>query len=396
MSVLSLRGLIPWSYPLRSLRVRWSSSAFSAVGIAMTVAVLCGIFALRNGFDSLFSATGADDVVVFLRPGATSEGESGIPLDRVQKFKREIPEVAQGGDGLPLAAAESFLALYLDRVDGLGQVNVPIRGIEEASLRIHGGRLRIVAGRPLAFGANEILVGLPTSRRIRNCTLGEKLLVNTTEFEVVGIFDYDGAYRAEIWGDVERIQRALERDFYQRVLARVKPGTDVAALAERLKDDRQLGSLVLSERAYFATQTNLLGTVLVFLGVFLTAVLGVAAVLGATNTMLASIGARTREVGILRAIGFREGSVMLAFLIEAALVGLAGGLLGCLLVLPLDGLETGTMNWNSFTETSFAFRVDARLLLTAVTIAVVLGVLGGLVPAWRAARMKPVEALRRS
>jgi putative ABC transport system permease protein len=151
----------------------------------------------------------------------------------------------------------------------------------------------------------------------------------------------------------------------------------------------------MTERAYFTSQTQVLGGVLFFLGAFLSAVLGTAAVLGATNTMLASIGARTREVGILRSVGFRPSAVLLAFLVEAALIGLAGGVLGCLIVLPLDGLETGTMNWNTFTDTSFAFRVDAGLLLTAVTIAVLLGVLGGLVPAWRAAHLKPVEALRR-
>jgi ABC-type lipoprotein release transport system permease subunit len=387
--------LVPWSYPLRSLAVRWSSAAFSALGIAMVVAVLCGVFALRNGFDSLFSETGEEDVVVFLRPGATSEGESGIPLERVQKFKKEIAEIALDDMGRPLAAGESYLALFLDRADGGGQVNAPIRGVEEASFAIHGARLKIAQGRAFRFGSNEIIVGSPLSRRLKNCTVGSKLLVNTTEFDVVGIFEYDGAYRSELWGDVVNIQQALDRDFLQRVVARVKPGTDVAALAARLKDDKQLGSDVKSERAYFSSQTNLLGGVLVFLGVFLTAVLGVAAVLGATNTMLASIGARTREVGILRAIGFREVSVLFAFLIEAALIGLVGGLLGCLLVLPLNGLETGTMNWNSFTDTSFAFRVDAQLLTIAVVIAMLLGILGGLVPAWRASRLKPVEALRR-
>ena len=275
-------------------------------------------------------------------------------------------------------------------------MNVPIRGVEEASFAIHGDappdRARAARFR---FGSNEIIVGAPLSRRLKNCTVGSKLLVNTTEFDVVGIFEYDGAYRSELWGDVVNIQAALDRDFLQRVVARVKPGTDVEALAAALKDDKQLGSDVKTERAYFTSQTNLLGGVLVFLGVFLTAVLGVAAVLGATNTMLASIGARTREVGILRAIGFREVSILLAFLVEAALIGLVGGLLGCLLVLPLNGLETGTMNWNSFTDTSFAFRVDAPLLGTAVVIAMLLGILGGLVPAWRASRLPPVEALRR-
>jgi ABC-type antimicrobial peptide transport system permease subunit len=387
--------LVPWAYPLRSLAVRWSSALFSALGIAMVVAVLCGVFALHNGFATLFVATGSDDVIVFLRPGATSEGESGFPFDRTQKIKKEVSAIALDDLGRPLAAAESYLALFLDRADGQGQVNAPIRGVEEASFLLHGDRLKIVQGRKFHFGSNEIIVGGPLSRRLKNCTVGSKLLVNTTEFDVVGIFEYDGAYRSELWGDVVNIQQALDRDILQRVVARIKPGTDVAALAKVIENDPQYGSEVKTERGYFESQTVALGDTLVFLGVFLTAVLGAAAVLGATNTMLASIGARTREVGILRAIGFREGSVLIAFLIEAALIGLVGGLLGCLIVLPLNGLETGTMNWNSFTDTSFAFRVDAPLLAIAVGIAMLLGILGGLVPAWRASRLPPVEALRR-
>jgi putative ABC transport system permease protein len=386
---------IPWSYPLRSLTVRWSSAAFSALGIAMTVAVLCGVFALRGGFASLVASTGSDDVIVYLRPGATSEGESGVPHDRVQLIKKERPEIARDAQGQPIAAGESYIALYLDRADGAGQVNVPMRGIEETSFAVHGERFRLVEGRKIAFGANELLVGLPVSRRIKDCALGQTLLVNTTEFKVVGLFEYEGAYRSEIWGDVANLRDALKRDFYQRVVARVKPGTDVDQVAKELENDKQVGSKVMTERAYFKSQTQVLGGVLFFLGAFLSAVLGTAAVLGATNTMLASIGARTREVGILRAVGFRSSAVLVAFLIEAALIGLAGGLLGCLIVLPLDGLETGTMNWNTFTDTSFAFQVDAGLLLTAVTIAVLLGVLGGLIPAWRAAHLTPVEALRR-
>lgn len=387
--------LVPWSYPLRSLAVRWSSALFSALGIAMTVAVLCGVFALRNGFAVLLAETGSDDIAIYLRPGATSEGESGIPYERVQLIKKERPEIVRDAQGQAVAAGESYLALYLDRADRSGQVNVPVRGIEEASLAVHGERFRIVAGRMLAFGSNEVVVGVPVSRRIADCGLGQVLRINTTEFQVVGLFEYDGSYRSEIWGDVINLRDALKRDFFQRVVARVKPGTDLPAVSRELEDDKQVGSKVVGERAYFTSQTQVLGGVLFFLGAFLTAVLGTAAVLGATNTMLASIGARTREVGILRSVGFPARSVMLAFLVEAALIGLAGGLLGCLLVLPLDGLETGTMNWNTFTETTFAFRVDASLLLTAVLIAMALGVLGGIVPAWRASRLKPVEALRR-
>ena len=387
--------LVPLSYPIRSLLVRWQASLFSALGIAMTIAVLCGVFALRNGFESLHAETGHADVLVYLRKGATSEGESGVPLDRVNMYKAR-PEVALDEDGQPLAAGECYLALFLQKADDLGLVNVPIRGVEPASIKIQGKAFRIVAGNMLAFGANEIIVGKPLTTRIHDCQLGDTLMVNVTPFKVVGIFEHTGAYRSEIWGDIDRIAAALERPMRQRVVAKVRPGTDVEAVIAEMADDKRLPSKVMTEKAYFLSQTDILGGVLGFLGTLLAAILGVAAVLGAANTMLAAVGARTHEVGILRSLGFSSFGILIGFLIEAALIGLVGGILGCLLVLPLDGLETGTMNWNTFTENAFAFRVDAPLMLTAVVIAAVLGIVGGLLPAIRAARLKPVEAMRRA
>ncbi len=389
------RRLIPWSYPLRSVLVRWPAAAMSALGIAMTIAVLCGVFALQAGFEGLMGETGSDQVVVYLRPGATSEGESGITLEKVRQFVNERPEIARDAAGVPLAAGETYLALFLHKADGGGLVNVPVRGVEPASLAVQGADLRIVEGRGIAFGRDEVIVGAPLSRRIAHCRVGDTLLVNVTPFTVVGLFEHPGAYRSEIWGDVERMAAALDRPVRQRVVARLKPGVDVAALTREMADHKQLASKVMTERAYFTSQTRVLGGVLGVLGSLLGGILGVAAVLGAANTMLAAVGARTREVGILRAIGYRRHAILLAFLVEAGLIGLVGGVVGGLIVWPLDGLETGTMNWNTFTESAFAFRVDADLLLTAVAIAVGLGLVGGLVPAWRAARLQPVEAMRR-
>ena len=387
--------LVPLNYTVRSLVVRWQASILSALGIAMTIAVLCGVFALRTGFESLHSETGSDDVAVYLRVGATSEGESGIPLDRVNTHKVR-PEVALDDKGQPLAAGESYLALFLHKADETNSlVNVPLRGIEEASITIQGKDFRVVEGRQVNFGADEIMVGRPLSSRIRDCQLGQTLMVNVTPFQVVGIFEHEGAYRSEIWGDVDRITAALERPMRQRVIAKLKPGTDLPALTAALESDKRLPSKVMSERGYFASQTDVLGGVLGILGTLLGSILGLAAVLGAANTMLAAVGARTREVGVLRSLGFGRTAILVSFLIEAALIGLVGGLIGCLIVLPLDGLETGTMNWNTFTESAFAFRVDASLFLTAMIVSVALGVVGGLVPAWRASRLKPVEAMRR-
>ncbi|MDF1702112.1 MAG: ABC transporter permease, partial [Planctomycetota bacterium] len=187
------RRLVPFRYPLRSLMVRWQASLLSALGIAMSIAVLCGVFALRGGFEALHAETGEDDVIVYLRKGATSEGESGIPLDRVNRYKA-MPEVALDESGQPLAAGETYLALFLAKSDDLGLVNVPIRGVEAASLKIHGDAFQMLEGRALAFGSDEVIVGRPLTTRIHNCKLGDTLLVNVTPFKVVGIFDHDGAY----------------------------------------------------------------------------------------------------------------------------------------------------------------------------------------------------------
>lgn len=187
---------------------------------------------------------------------------------------------------------------------------------------------------------------------------------------------------------------ALERPFFQRVIARLDPGTDIAAVREELAHDKRTPLLFQSEREYMATQTTLLGGALSFLAGFITVVMGVAALLGSLNTMLASVGARTHEIGVLLALGYRRSAIFWAFLVESALLGLLGGALGCALVLPFDGTRTGAMNWNTFTDISFAFEVTPGLLATSVALALVLGLLGGVLPALRAAWLRPVEAIR--
>jgi len=387
--------LVPLRYPVRSLLVRWSSSFFSALGIGLTVAVLGGVLALREGFTSLLSETGSDDVGVYLRPGAQSEGESLIRYPDDASILKNRPEVARDAAGAPLAACESYLGIKLEKLDGTGTTIVPVRGVEAASLAIQEGGIHVVQGRPIAFGTNEVMIGRPLSRRIRNCRLDDTLTFNVTPFKVVGIFEQDGAYSSEIWGDVDRIVAATQRPFRQRVVARWRPGTDVARVNDELKADIRVPCEVRTERAYLKSQTTALGGILQVLANLLSGLMGIAAVLGAVNTMLAAVGARTREVGVLGALGYRGPAVFLSFLLESAAIGLVGGLIGCVLVLPLNGLETGTTNWNTFTEVAFAFRVTPALLLRAVVVAVVLGILGGALPAWRASRLSPIEALRR-
>jgi ABC-type lipoprotein release transport system permease subunit len=281
----------------------------------------------------------------------------------------------------------------MEKIGG-GVTNVPLRGVQPMSLDIHGGALKLVEGRWLRFGSDEVVVGRALSERIRNCRVGDTLRLNTVPFKVVGVFDNQGVYGGEVWGDVERMMEALERPFFQRVLARLQPDQDLEKIAKDLEADPRHPCKFQSERDYMASQTRLLGFALTFLALFLTVIMGLAAVLGAIITMLASVAARTHEIGVLLALGYKREAIFFAFLFEALLIGLIGGALGVLLVLPLNGTKTGAMNWNTFTDISFEFQVTPGLMAVSVSIALLLGIVGGVLPALRAALLKPVEAFR--
>jgi len=385
--------LVPLSYNLRSLWVRRASTLLTVVGIGATVAVLSGILALQQGFASLFAESGREDVAVFLRPGAPSEGESFFTRDRALQLIKTVPEIALGEEGQPLGAAEVYLAVRRDKLTG-GETNVPIRGVQPATFALTP-ELTIVEGRNLAPGADEVIVGRRLTGRIQDCAVGDVIQLNTTPFRVVGTFAYDGPFESEIWGDLDRMLSALQRPGPSRVVAKLRPGTDVAALSERLQGDKEVPAKVQTERQYLASMSAVMSAILLSLGGVLATIMGIAAVFTATNTMLSALASRTHEVGILLAIGYRPGPIFLAFLLEAAALGVLGGVVGSLITLPLNGIETGTTNFNTFTEVAFAFRITTPVLLTAALFSLVLGLLGGAWPAWRAARMTPTEALRR-
>ncbi len=386
---------IPLSYNLRSLFVRRAGTALTVLGIAATVGVVSGVLALQQGFATLYSKSGREDLAVFLRPSATNEGDSIFSRDRGLKLIKKLPEIAVDGEGVPLASMECYVAVRRFRVDG-GETNVPIRGVQPQTFALRSEDLHIVEGRSFEPGSDEMIVGQRLVGRVRDCSIGDVLVLNTTPFRVVGVFECDGPFESEIWGDVDRVVTTLERYGPNSVLARLRPGVDVKALSARLAEDKEVPAKVLSERDYLTSQTILLSGTLVFLSLFLGVVMGIGAVFTATNTMLAAISARTHEIGILLATGFRPLPIFLSFLLEAVALGLLGGALGCLMALPLNGIETGTTNFQTFTEVSFAFRVTGTVLASAVLFSLVLGVVGGAWPAWRAARLRPTEALRRT
>ena len=384
---------LPLNYTVRNIVVRRASALFTALGIAMTVAVFAGVLSLNAGFKGIYKPRGETDRAVYMRPGATSEGESGISREQVDILVKERPEIVRDGSGRPIAAAETFLAMFLEKLDG-GKTNVPLRGVQPASITVRGDALRLAGGRWLEFGSDELVVGRRLVTRMKDCSIGDTLVLNLTPFRVVGVIDSETSDSGEIWGDAERMMEALQRPSFQRVVARVQPDTDFAALTKVLEHDARTPVSVSSEREYLAKQTSMTGAMLEMIAMILTVIMGIAAVLGSINTMLASVSARTHEIGVLLAIGYSRMSVFTAFLIESALIGLIGGALGLLIALPFDGIETGMANWNTFTDVSFTFTLTPGLALQSFLLAFLLGLLGGALPAFRAARLKPVEALR--
>lgn len=385
---------LPTGYTTRNLMRRRSQVLFTALGIAFTTAVLCGILSLRNGFEQLFRPLGAEEVAVYLRIGATSEGDSGIPRESARIIIKERPEILRDDQGNPLAAAECFLALYMEKMNG-GLVNAPLRGIEEASLKLHPTPPRLLEGRWPDWGSDEVVVGRPLVARLKNCSLGDTLTLNTTPFAVVGVYEFDNSQGSEIWGPVERMLEALDRPVYNRVIARVHPDLDFAMATEQLEEDPRLSFSITRQSEYLAAQTTGLSTSLLLLSIFLTIIMGSAAVIGTMNTMLATVASRTHEIGILLAIGYSRIEVFLAFLLESAQVGLIGGLIGLLMVAPFHGIETGAANFNTFTDISFSFQLSPTIALTSVLLSFLLGLIGGAIPAWIAANRSVVDAIRR-
>ncbi|MBL9079399.1 MAG: ABC transporter permease [Planctomycetes bacterium] len=388
-------ALVPLQYNFRSLVVRKGNTLLTAFSIAATVAVLAGILSLQQGFSTMLQEQGRTDLVVMLRTGANAEGESAFDRDRAEVALKEIPEFATAASGAPLASAELYLAALLPRQDGT-KTNVPLRGVQPMTFDIHGSDLRIVEGKRFAPGTDEVIIGKAIASRLANAKVGDVLQINVTPFRVAGIFESKGAYEGEIWADCDRMQAALKVGHWSRVIGVLRPDADSGALAARLETDKRIPAKVLTERAYLASQTGALTGMFVFLGVLLSTIMGIAAVFTGTNAMLAALAARTHEVGILLATGFRPFAIFVSFVVEAMMLGLTGGVVGVLLVLPLNGMQTGTTNFSTFTEVSFAFRTTPLAMVVAVVFSLALGLVGGALPALRAARMTPVQALRRT
>lgn len=383
---------IPIIYNLRSLRQRPASTITTALGMALVVAVFVAMMAMSNGFRSALTSTGADDNVILLRQGSNQEMYSGIPRSAARIISG-LPFVATSAEGRALVSPETFVVVPLQRTVG-GLANVVARGVGQEAFEVRKG-IRIIEGRRFRSGAREVVVGANFVRRFPNSAVGDTLRFGNADWEIVGHFSADGSsFESEIWGENEQFMPVFRGEIFQTITFRMRDPSAFAGIKETLEADVRLGVDAFQEREYYENQGSQISQVLAFVAVFISSIMAIGAVFGAINTMYAAVASRAPEIGVLLTLGFRPSSVMSSFLVEAVSIALLGGVIGCLMALPINGLVTSTTNWNSFSEVAFAFRVSPDLLLNGLVFAAVMGVIGGLLPARRAAKQQVVDAIR--
>ncbi|HLB10289.1 MAG TPA: FtsX-like permease family protein [Gemmatimonadaceae bacterium] len=386
---------IPFVYNLRSVTQRPVSTALTALGIGLVVAVFVAMLALANGFIAALTKTGSSDNVLLLRRGADSELSSGIPREAIGIISAS-PHIASGADGRPMVSPETYIVINIQRLGGsvFEVANVVARGVSDKAFEVRRN-IKIVQGRRFASGQSEICVGAKLAGRFANVNVGDVLRFSNRNWNVVCRFTADGSsFESEIWGENEQFQGVFRGNTFQDVAFRLKDPAGFEDAKRAFLADQRIQVDAHRESEFYANQSQLLGNILRVLAIMITSIMAVGAVFGAVNTMYAAVSSRTPEIAVLLTLGFPPRSVLASFLAESAVIALFGGVIGCLLALPINGVVTSTTNWASFSEIAFAFRVTPLLLASGVIFAVVMGLVGGFFPARRASKLPVIQALR--
>jgi len=381
------------AYSLRNLRVRKLTTALTAAGMALVVFVYATVLMLDSGLKQTLVSTGEDTNVIFVRRSAEVEIQSMV--DRRQaRIIESAPEAIIGAEGAPLVSKEVVVVIALPR-RGTGQAsNVLIRGVGSAGLAVRPN-VRHAEGRMFRLGSNEIVIGGALAGRFEGVEIGSSLRFAQREWRIVGRFDAGGSgFDSEIWGDSEQLMQSFRRDAFSSVVVRLADRASFDALKERLEADPRLTIEARRERLFYEEQSRLLSGFIQILGITLSIMFSLGAVIGATITMYAAVASRKMEIGVLRALGFRRSSVLFAFLAEAMLLGLVGWVVGLAFASLMTQVKISTLNWTSLSELAFRFALTPGIVLQTLFFALVMGFLGGFLPAVRAARMKIVDALR--
>jgi putative ABC transport system permease protein len=384
---------IPISYNIRNMRLRKGLTVMTALGIALTVTTAVFIMALLAGLQKAFRSTGNPLNVLVMRKGSTSELTGPFEQANFQTLKT-LPGIAKDSHGDPLISGEITVVIVLPRKDGSGEVNVTVRGMMPDGLELRPS-VKLAEGRWFTPGQREVVVSNSIHKRFTHANVGDTLEFGKGLWKVVGVFDAGGmAYESEIWGDVNQMTSDFDRQgVYSSAYLHANDAVAADALKHRVNDDQRLKLDSMLEPEYYATQTKS-GAVIQFIGWLVAGIMAVGSSFAAMNTMYAAVAYRSREIATLRVIGFSRPSILTSFVLEALLLSLLGAIVGIVLILPFNGMTTGTQNQVTFSEVVFGLQITPVVVTTAIIFALMMGLFGGIFPAWHASRREIIAALR--
>jgi putative ABC transport system permease protein len=385
---------VPLSYNVRNVRVRWRLTLLAVMGITLVVAVSTVLIAMADGFSTALRTTGrADNAMIVIRGSASEMMSEVSPEERDVILADE--RIARGADGQALASWESLMVMPLRKKTDGRRTNVTLRLVPPQAFEVRGG-IRLVAGRRFTPGLAEVIVGRRIMERIRGLDLGGTLFYRRQELKIVGVFESEGgAFESEVWGDFAPLQALFRRGtYFNSLVVQMRNPAEIPALDRWIRSYPHTSLQALPEQLYYENQGGQVAMTLKALAGLVAVVMGIGAVFGAMNTMYAIVATRTREIGTLRALGFSRRAILLSFVVESALLALIGGGLGCLLASLAHGYSTGASNIQTFREVAYAFRITPGIVAVAMAFALVMGVVGGLLPSVRAARLSIAGAVR--
>jgi putative ABC transport system permease protein len=385
---------IPIVYNLRSVKVRWLSALVAVFGIAGTVGVFVAMLSLARGFQATLISSGSSNNAIILRSGSVTELSGSVPLDQV-KVIEDKPGIARAADG-PLVSPEVVVVAAFPLLSTGTDANVQVRGVSAKVLEVRTN-VKMIKGHFFQPGLMELVVGSNVDKTYAGLSLGDSVKFGGGAWRVVGVFDAGGsAFDSEVWCDSPVLSQVYHRpeNVFQSVTVHLTSPSDLQRLKDSISSDPRMNVDVSSELDYYAKQSTVLTQVIQFLGGIIAIIMGVGAVFGALNTMYSAVAERGREIATMRALGFGANSVAVSFTIEALLIAAVGGAVGCLAVLPVNGLTTGALNFQTFSHLAFAFKITPNLLGAGMIFALLMGLVGGLPPAIRAARRPVASALR--
>lgn len=384
---------IPFSYSIRNLWTRRLTTFLTASGMALVVFVFAAILMLAEGLQKTLVETGSHDNVVVIRKGSESEVQSGVGRSQAAIVETQ-PEIAIGPEGQPLLAKELVVLINLPKRRGDKPGNVVMRGISENSFILRP-RVKLVEGRMPRPGTSEIVAGQSIARRFKGVGIAETLRYGMKDWNVVGVFDAGNTgFSSEIWGDVDQLMQTFRRPVYSSVIFKLRDSAEFDTVKKRIETDPRLTLEAMRETRYYEKQSEMMAKFLRILGISLTIIFSLGATIGAMITMYASVANRTSEIGTLRALGFQRRNILTAFLLESLFLSLIGGTVGLLFASFLQLFTISTMNWQTFSELAFSFSLTFKIASEALLFSLIMGLVGGLLPAVRASRMNIVEALR--